>query len=333
MTSPRRVLPRGCGVKPQITVLFDASHCDILRAGWVGWPAFGGVMFKATMRGGFAVALGAFGLAWICLSLPHGPEHISPLWLPNAFVLAALLLARRSAWLGLAIAGLTGDFLANLAVGDGLGLAAGLALCNAIEFTACAALVARFMGRTPDMASAASVVKFAAIALAACTMSAALAGVMLGVFTDHAGLAAYVTWVMGDFAGLMLVTPCLLVIYTHRQQLHHLLSVKAWPLAVLVATTVWVFNQERPLALLVLASLLLVTWRLGVLGAAIGVFLMTAVATTFTYLGRGPFTVGGSLAVRVMAVQAFLLGCAYINLALAIRRWRAAGPASDLFEA
>ena len=282
-----------------------------------------------------AVCVGTFVLAYLCLILPRGAAQIAPIWLPNAVALALLLLSRRSRWTGIAIMSGLGNFLASVAVDAQPVIAATLAICNTFQFVGCAILLVRVLGRAPDMSKVGNLCAYALVAAGASLISAGLAVAVLSGLGSASGWAGFATWAMADLAGLLIVTPCVMALATERRLWRRLTSREAWPLAVLLVVALCTFLQDRyPLAYLVVAALLLVTWRGHLAGAAAGVLATLAIAVTCTVLGRGPFAViDGSLVERVMALQLFLASCFYLSIPVAAQGARASALRDALAQA
>ncbi|HEY0647081.1 PAS domain S-box protein [Phenylobacterium sp.] len=266
-----------------------------------------------------------FAFAWLCLMLPRGLERVSPIWLPNAFLLTVLLMSRRSAWPALTGMGALGGLLASLVVGGDPALAVALTLCNTLEAAGCAMLLVRVLGRTPDMSRVGNLIRYAAIVAVSALASAGLATVFLAASGGAPAMSSFATWAMADFAGLVVITPCLLALAGDRSSWRRLVSRDAWPLGLLLLVVGGVFLQDgQPLTYLIVAALLLVTWRLRIAGAAAGLLATLAIAVACTVAGLGPFAlIEGSVAVQVLALQAFLAVCFYVSVPLAIQAARA----------
>jgi PAS domain S-box-containing protein len=266
-----------------------------------------------------AVCAGTFVLAYLCLILPRGADQLAPIWLPNAFGLALLLLSRRSRWTGIAIMSGVGNFLASVAVDSQPLVATILATCNTLEFVSCAILLVRVLGRAPDMSKVGNLCVYALVAAGASLASAGVAVTVLG--GSARGWVGFATWAMTDLAGLLIVTPCVVALATERNLWRGLMSRQAWPLAVLLVVVLGTFLQDRyPLTYLVVAALLLVTWRVHIAGAAAGVLATLGIAVACTLLGRGPFAIiDGSLVERILALQVFLAACFYLNIPVAVQ--------------
>jgi len=271
------------------------------------------------------ICLGTFVLAYLCLLLPRGAAQIAPVWLPNAVALALLLVSRRSRWTGIAAMSGLGNLLASLALGDQPTIAVALALCNTFQFVACAVLLVRILGRAPDMSKVGNLCLYALVAAGGSLVSAGLAIIFLGGLGSASGWTGFATWAMADLAGLLIVTPCVVALTTERRLWRRLASREAWPLAALLAVVLGTFLQDRyPLTYLVVAALLLVTWRVHIAGAAVGVLATLGIAVVCTVLGLGPFSIiDGSLVERVMALQVFLAACFYLSIPVATQSTRA----------
>src|SRR5437867_8325327 len=89
-----------------------------------------------------AVAAAYFGAAKLGLSLAFLHVSVSPVWPPTGIAIAAVL------WLGYRIspAILLGAFLANLATGEPVATAGGIAVGNTLEAVSAALLLHPFVG-------------------------------------------------------------------------------------------------------------------------------------------------------------------------------------------
>ncbi len=95
-------------------------------------------------------------------------------------------------------------------------------------------------------------------------------------------------------------------------------------LLLLLVVTVGVFTQPRPLLFIVPPVMLLVAWRLEVLGAALSATLVAVVAVIFTMAGYGPITLLASGSPdQAIVLQLFLAVAIFISLPVAsIQRHR-----------
>jgi PAS domain S-box-containing protein len=278
-----------------------------------------GASFWARLIG---VGVGAFAFAYVCMLVPHGADRIAPIWVANAFGLTVLLLSRRSAWPGLAAAFGFGLFLAGLADGNSILLTSMLTLVNVLEILLAAALLVSTLGRKPDMAHAGNLLRYALVAGFASVVSGFFASALLHAYAGRDTADIFVTWALADFAGLLVITPCLVVLVTAPDIRKSLLGRQAWPLALLVAVALATFSQDRyPISFLAPATLLFVTWRLGLAGAAAGLLATMTIAVLCTVEQQGPFSfIEGSVTEQVLMLQAFLAVCFYISIPVAVQR-------------
>ncbi|HEY9219312.1 MAG TPA: PAS domain S-box protein [Phenylobacterium sp.] len=272
-----------------------------------------------------AVLLVSFAIAYVCLLVPRAQGAVTAIWLPNAVLLAVLAQSRRSQWSAFAVAGLIGQLLANLADGNPALMSAVLALCNCGEVVVCAALMRKLLGSRPIMSRPRTIGLYALIAAGASAGSAALATLFLSLPSGTDGLVTFVTWTVADFTALVTVTPSLILLSINRQALRRLAAPSSWPLAVLLLTAAATFAQDRyPHPYLIIAALLLTTWRMGIAGAALGVLATLVIAVGATVAGHGPFaSFNASLAERVLALQLFLAVCFHLSVPVAIQNARA----------
>lgn len=271
-----------------------------------------------------AVGAVAFFLAYVCLAAPRGLDRAAPIWLLNAFMLALLHGASRKHWPRLIAVGWSANVLANVAAGDAPLMAVGLAACNAVEYGAAAWAISHWIGPHADLYQRRHLVRYVGIIAAAALVSAGLAFVVLAVAGAAPNSSVVFTWAMADFAGLLIVAPALGVLMGAREPLRRLAARPMWPFVVLIAVALLAFLQTRySLAYLILAALLLVTWRLGLLGAAVAILLTLLIAATATMAGQGPFSIsGGPIGEQVLLLQLFLAVCFFLSLPVAYHRRR-----------
>ncbi|MFL5295650.1 MAG: PAS domain S-box protein [Phenylobacterium sp.] len=273
-----------------------------------------------------AVAIVVFALVRRSLTLPHAPGQFAPIGASVAVMLAVLLLTRRARWPAFIAAGFVGRVLAALSAGGRPELAVGLALCGLLEYLLAATLLIRALGRSPDLAQVKTHRTYLLIVGAAALAIGVLAGGVHDLLTGSRDFGLDVlTWATRDFAGMATLTPCILVLASPRRDWREFAGLRAWPLVLLLAVEVAVLLQNvLPLSFLVLAALLLVTWRLRIAGAAIGVLMTIAIAVPGALAGLGPFAlIPGSPTQRLLLLQLFLTVCFYVTVPVASQVTRA----------
>jgi signal transduction histidine kinase len=132
-----------------------------------------------------------------------------------------------------------------------------------------------------------------------------------GVIPGHAAVVTARAWWIGDMLGDLAVAPLLFVVWSRpalppgRRR-----GIEAAAIPLLLAgcgAAVFGAPQETLLTqtYMLFPVLALAAWRFGPWGAAVGVFLTSAIAVAGTALGRGPF-VHGSLSESLLFLQIFM---------------------------
>jgi len=266
--------------------------------------------------------LGYALLAYICVELPRAHDQVAPIWLSNGFCVACLLSTATRRWPALLAACLIGGLAAGAHAGDTPLVNLLLVSCNVLQILACAWGMRRVVGEEVDLGRPRDMVAFALICgLLAPIITGAVAA---SIHTSLRGgdlIANVITWSLGDILGLLTVTPCLLALVRAKAYLaERPLSRSALvAFAVLVAVTAAIFAQSRyPLLFMIPPVMLLVAWRLEVLGAAMGATAVAAVAVLFTMAGHGPIMLIRSDPVQQgMILQLFLAVGIFISLPVA----------------
>ena len=254
--------------------------------------------------------------AYACIVFPRDHGRIAPIWLANAWIVAALLRAPRRYWvLLIGFAGL-GDLTANMFASDNTGIALGLAVCNLLECLACAWLVRRICGETFDITRVRHLVAFVAASVVGAALSAITATAVLGLFGGDDVLAGLLVWFEADALGLLTLTPALLVLtQTSRAAIAWR---ETWTLVVLAAVTIGIFYVARYPALFVITAVLaLPTWRMGLAGAVAGCAIVAAIGTVAAFTGHGPMMITDP-ADQIMGLQVFLLVSLLTSVPIAV---------------
>src|SRR5882724_11584133 len=244
-----------------------------------------------------AVAAVYFGAAKLWLSLAFLHVSVSPVWPPTGIAIAAVL------WLGYRIspAILLGAFLANLATGEPVATAGGIAIGNTLEAVSAAFLVHRFIGFHSPFYRARDVLKFVIVAVLVSPMVSATIGnasLCIGGAADWNNFGRlWLTWWIGDGVGALVVAPLVLT-WIERPAEH-------WPsrrwaeallmMSLLSAASTGAFWEALPskfvnlaLGRLIVPFLLWAAIRLGPRGVATAVTLFSGLAIWGTRLGLGP---------------------------------------------
>jgi len=284
-------------------------------------PSGPGPSRLGALAAAFGLGLAVFVLAYVCIELPRRFGHNAPIWLANALVLTVLLRTETRRWPLLVAGAATGTFLASLYLKAKLGLAAGLMVANVTEYLFCAWALRRAVGREiiigrPRDLGLLALVGVCGPLISSVISTAAFAALGWGGLPMRA-----MSWILSNALGLMALVPCLLALSQARDLLaERPLTRRGWlALAALDATAILVFGQNRyPLLFLIPPVLAFVALELEVLGAAIGVVMVGAVAVVFTALDSGPIgLVSGDLTERALFLQLFLVVAIFSALPLA----------------
>ena len=288
---------------------------------WIG----GDILKTASLA--VIAAVGYALLAYLCVEFPRNYGQVAPIWLSNGFGVACLLSCRTRHWPAVLLGCLVGGLAAGAHVQDLMTVNIILVSCNIMQIFLCAWCMRRVVGDEVDLGRARDMIAFALI----CGLAAPVATGVLSA-TIHTAMRGGVLWAnigvwsLGDILGLMTITPCLLALVRIRAYLRERpLSISGVAcLALLLAVTVGVFSQSRPLLFIIPPVMLLVAWRLEVLGAALSATLVAIVAVIFTMAGHGPITLlkSGSPD-QAIVLQLFLAVAIFISLPVAsIQRHR-----------
>ncbi len=275
--------------------------------------------------GELAAALGlglaVFALAYVCIELPRRFGHNAPIWLANAVVLTALLRNETRRWPLLIACGAVGSLAASLYLKAKVPMALGLVTANIAEYLFCAWALRRTVGRAIDIGRMRDLRFLALFAVIGPLISSLIATIAFGAYGwQHLPMRA-ASWVLSNSLGLMSVTPCLLALSQARDLLAERPATRGGWLALtaLNAAALLVFGQTRyPLLFLIPPVLAFVALELEVLGAAVGVVMVAAIAVVFTALGSGPIgLISNDLGERALFLQVFLVVAIFSALPLA----------------
>ena len=271
-------------------------------------PTGGRADVLRTIGAGLAV----FALAWGSLTLVKHTGRVTPLWPANAIVLVCLLRSRIRRWPVFVLAGFLGNMAADLLASDHPSTAVGLSLANTLEVVIGAYGLRRLVGSDIDLSRRRDLLAFGALAgLVAPIVSACFAVVWLRLPLDQAIWSHLGVWALADGLGAVIFVPALLTLTPETIRNLWARGTAARNLllfTVLILTTVGVFAQAQyPALFLILPALLLVTFQLELVGAALGVLLTALLSASFTLAGQGPTNlIHGSPTLHALALQVFL---------------------------
>ncbi len=230
------------------------------------------------------------------LQFTSNGHDVAPVWPANAVLLALLLSARRPRWRDVLGPGLIANLAANLLTRGALWGPLLYGLCNLCEVMIATLLLRRVVGASGLLSTPATVRRFilAAGIIAPCVSALGGATTAWLIFDQSFG-RSFETWLLADALGLLLVTPFLLAVF-NGDYLRSLRE-KNWTeraellaLQMLTAVVAYLafFVAERPMLFVLFPPVMLVTFRLGRLGAKLSVLLVAIIGAIGTMHDLGP---------------------------------------------
>jgi signal transduction histidine kinase len=280
-------------------------------------------VFLATL--GVAV----FALTWGCVYLVQHTGRITPIWIANAIIVASLLRHDRRAWPEIIGVTALANFAADMLLSDQAFNGIGFSLANSVEVLLVAAPL-RFLGFDRAFSRTESLLTFYLCVAGACAVSSAIAAVTLGVTAKLAFWASFANWFGADALGLALLTPFLMCVKMDAFREMFGRSERGLTLLMLagvacVAGLSFAFPRAS-LSVLYFPVLILLTFRRGFAGGAIGLLiaLTCSVVMTFANHASAQFLTH-SLAERISILQFYyaIVGFTIIVAGAALEERRA----------
>jgi diguanylate cyclase (GGDEF)-like protein len=237
------------------------------------------------------IALGYLASALGGLAISRQAGNIATLWPPNGMLVAALLTARRRRWREILVAGAIGSIAANVVNGNHALTAASITISNLIEAFIAAAIISR---QTPNhvlFQRSSDVV----VLIVASVTAALVAGTVSAISANLLGGAPFITifvkWVLGDVLGLLVVMPIAVIAYDLFTRGPDLMLARSSRLeaglilAGVLGVSVAVFAPNvPPVQFLVMPTVLLASFRLGPLGAALSTVIVAVIGSVGTVI-------------------------------------------------
>jgi diguanylate cyclase (GGDEF)-like protein len=241
-------------------------------------------------------------------------------WPAAGVTVSVLILRPRREWPAYLAAIWISDALMSVESGAGVAVSIGYGAANALAPALSAALIARWLGDTPDLSQQRDLGVFLLAAACAGPLAGATLGSLWAGLIEAAPLwPRSGRWFVGDQVGVLIVAP--LIISFARPAAAPLLKFsEGWTFAVLAAALAivmpWHWSAQLGLPFFLIGVLGLVGMRMGTRAAAAGVFAVGVLVETLTAADRGPFATGGGFSGLIVA-QAYLLTCAVSSLTAA----------------
>lgn len=254
-------------------------------------------------------ALGYWAAAAVSLELTRGSDGIAAMWPASGVLLGALLwLPVRSTARCIGLTAIA-SIVANLQAGNAPATALIFTAANMSEALVAIHLIGRTGARRLSFIDPRDVTRFGGASVAAAVVSAAIAWIGSALTGGTSDWLFALSWLATVVLGLLIVTPVMLITMSladpdARDVVLPCSATEATAmLAMVTAVSIGTFTQNHPVMFLPLVALLAATYRLGPLGAAMGVLIIALVAPPLTALGYGPL----ALAERGATVAMFFL--------------------------
>jgi PAS domain S-box-containing protein len=238
-----------------------------------------------------AMGLTVMALSWVAIAIPRELDRTSPLWLANGAALAVLLACDRRRWPWLLAAATLGNLAANFLAGDAPALAFIFAFCNGLEVGLSAVLLRRLLGPNLDFSRGRDLSIFCAVSgVGVPLLSAFIATIALNLTRHDPFSTTFLSWAAADGLGAMLITPVALTLRHARARLREtpLTPAALGSIVLLIAVSIGVFSQTKPMLFFLPGVLLLAVFHLEILGAVVGVTIIATVALYCSLMNLGP---------------------------------------------
>ena len=227
------------------------------------------------------LGLAIFAATWACVALVQHTGRITPLWISNAILLAGLLRRPTGAWMQMlavaALAALAADFV----TGDTVYTAAGLCIANIAEVLI-VAVPLRWLGFDRAFSRTEVLLAFYGLAIAASAASALMASAILHATSGTPFLPVMGMWFGADALGLSLLVPFFLCV--RRDAFWEMFASDArvstvflLGLVAAVGYICYALPTWTP-SFLYFPVLMLLTFRRGFAGGALGLFISMAIS-------------------------------------------------------
>lgn len=259
------------------------------------------------------LGLAFFSVAWGSLEVTRWSTDLASIWPPNALVLFYLSMAPRNRWpLPIAAVAVAGT-LANWMGGTAFLLSVVYGLANIAEALIVAVAVGVWRGRRVDLESLGDLSRFVFGATAGSAVGATIATLATKAFAPETIFQeVWSSWFVSTLLGMLIVAPILLIGWSSFRQLRapsRRDSIEGSAALVLVGLVgAFVFAQSNwPLFFVLQPPMLVVTFRLRGLGAALSTLVLASIGTAAAVMGTGPFAlIEGGFGDRIALLQLFL---------------------------
>ena len=274
---------------------------------------------------GLLLIAALFGmLAYLGIRMTLETGRIAAFWIGNALVVGLLLGRKRDCQivaLGLCFAS---NILVNLAIGDSVGLAVGLASANLLEMGLAIYIFERLFVRSDTFQTLHEFAKLAVIGSLIPILPGLLAASVLAAFSTTDFSTGAFQWLAAHCLPIPILGSMVLVVRNaigDRESIDRA-SPRQWAIllvSVAIAMPLIFWQSTFPFLFLAGPVVVLAAFQTGRAGTAIAVAIIACVAALATFLDSGPIAlVRGGPREEVIALQAFLASCLAIGLPVAV---------------
>ena len=263
--------------------------------------------------------------SWLSIALTRPEGGVTIIWPVSGLLVGIVLTSPRRLWSAYVVAALVGSLIARAAYGDPLLAVASRGIASTLEVCIVVYALRFFVGNVSDPANLQRVARVAMVStLLACATSALIVAATspgLGRASFNSIFAAWFTsHVLGMviFATLIGVARDLGTSVFGRPGRHWKF---ARSMALVAATTFWVFSQSRyPFLFLIYPPLLLAVFRHRFAGMVIGITVVMIISIGATVAGSGPFflVADTSAQQRIWLLQLFIAITCLTTLPVAV---------------
>jgi len=236
---------------------------------------------RNTPRSLALLGLAVFACNLACILLAQHSGRVSTIWIGNAVVLAYLLKRPSRAWLQLIAVATLSYVAAGIVTGDSTANVIGLTVANLSEILI-VAMPLRWLGFDRAFNRTEVLLAFYGLAIVACAASALMASAVLHYSSRTLFLPVMGTWFGADALGLSLLAPFFMCV--RYASFREMFASRAWLgtacLLALVAAVGYICYAlpSWTLSFLYFPVLMLLTFRRGFAGGALGLFLALAIS-------------------------------------------------------
>jgi diguanylate cyclase (GGDEF)-like protein/PAS domain S-box-containing protein len=266
------------------------------------------------------LGLAHFAAALTSLIVARWSNGLAAIWLPNAFLVAYLILQPRERWPAACLAVWASGAAANWLGGAPIALAAMFGLTNALEPLIVVSLIAAER-RSSNFERVDDLLRFAAAAAVASSAAATIASAATSVLSYARFAEVWPDWFFASFLGLVTVTPLLLIgsrefgrgLVTRRTLLE-----LAGLMGLVAAGALGALMLRWPMMFIAYPPVVLATFRLRAFGAASATLVIALIGVASIVLGLRPAVLAEiSISQQMVVLQAFLLTILLTTLPIA----------------